>query len=254
MEPYAVRTCTLAFTAMITVPSLAMDANAAAEQKSCSLTDNSITNAEVCAAAAILAYQHGDYRNAEPLLRKVYEVELVQLGAERRDTLTSLNNLARVIGDQGRYAEAEKLDRQVANARTRVLGAEHPYTLASLYNLALDIGKQGRYVEVEPLAVEVVVTQIAPSEGNSNPNTIRYRANLGYLRAHYLHKHEQGYPDLKAAANGVWLLHAETLSGGAMGGSGGLEVSQAAARQILQSNQGIFVGQIDAAWDWSHQQ
>ena len=48
------------------------------------------------------------------------------LGAEHPDTLTSKDNLARVLRDLGRYADAETEHRTALEIRTHVLGAEHP--------------------------------------------------------------------------------------------------------------------------------
>jgi len=51
-------------------------------------------------------------------------------------TLTSANNLATLLQDQGKFAEAEPLFRQALEGRRRVLGDTHPETLANVYNLA----------------------------------------------------------------------------------------------------------------------
>ena len=58
------------------------------------------------------------------------------LGAEHPNTLTSVSNLASVLGRQGKYDEAEQMNRRALAGREQVLGAEHPDTLTSVYCLA----------------------------------------------------------------------------------------------------------------------
>jgi hypothetical protein len=47
------------------------------------------------------------------------------LGKEHPRTLTSMNNLALVLGDQGKYEQAEEIHRQVLGLSETVLGKEH---------------------------------------------------------------------------------------------------------------------------------
>ena len=54
------------------------------------------------------------------------------LGPEHPDALTSMSNLARVLGRQGKYEEAESMNRQTLARREKVLGPEHPDTLTSM--------------------------------------------------------------------------------------------------------------------------
>lgn len=49
------------------------------------------------------------------------------LRKEHPSTLTSINNLAGVLGMQGKYKEAEEMHRQAL-----ALGKEHPSTLTSM--------------------------------------------------------------------------------------------------------------------------
>jgi hypothetical protein len=51
------------------------------------------------------------------------------LSKEHPDTLTSMNNLALVLGNQGKYEEAEEMHRQTLGMVKTVLGKEHPSTL-----------------------------------------------------------------------------------------------------------------------------
>jgi hypothetical protein len=56
------------------------------------------------------------------------------LGAEHPDTLTSMNNLARVLDSQGKYEEAKILYERACAGLVMVLGEEHPYTRACTEN------------------------------------------------------------------------------------------------------------------------
>ena len=58
--------------------------------------------------------------------RQTLELREKVLGPEHPDTLTSMNNLAEVLTDQGKYEAAEEMHRQVLELREKVLGLEHP--------------------------------------------------------------------------------------------------------------------------------
>jgi hypothetical protein len=58
------------------------------------------------------------------------------LGEEHPDTLTSMNNLAFTIQEQGRKVEAIKLMADCVQLRNQVLGSEHPGALSSAAALA----------------------------------------------------------------------------------------------------------------------
>jgi hypothetical protein len=55
------------------------------------------------------------------------------LGKEHPDTLTSMNNLAGILRDQGKYEQAEEMLRQALRLRETVLGEEHP-DIRKIYN------------------------------------------------------------------------------------------------------------------------
>ena len=78
------------------------------------------------------------------------------LGKEHPDTLTSMNNLANVLSDQGKYEEAEEMHRQVLAVKETVLGKEHPDTLTSMNNLAEVLSNQGKYEEAEEMHRQVL--------------------------------------------------------------------------------------------------
>jgi hypothetical protein len=66
------------------------------------------------------------------------------LRPEHPFTLTSMSNLALVLGSQGKYEDAETMNRKTLARREKVLGLEHPDTLMSVYCLAYLLAKQHR--------------------------------------------------------------------------------------------------------------
>ena len=60
------------------------------------------------------------------------EIRKRVLGEEHPDLLTSVGNLASVLGNQGKYEAAETLHRRDLEGREKVLGVEHPDTLTSV--------------------------------------------------------------------------------------------------------------------------
>jgi len=85
---------------------------------------------------AVIFTLRGLWQDAEELEVQVMETRKRVLGAEHRDTLAGINNLAFTFWNQGRWKEAEELGVQVLKTKKRVLGAEHPSTLISIANLA----------------------------------------------------------------------------------------------------------------------
>ncbi len=101
------------------------------------------------------------------------------LGAEHPGTLSSANNLASSLSDQGSRADAERVQREVHEVRKRVLGAEHPDTLTSANNLAMSLFHQGKYADPERIQREVheVQTRVLGAE---HPDTLTAANNLAY--------------------------------------------------------------------------
>ena len=98
-------------------------------------------------------------------------------GSEHPDTLTSMNNLASVLSDQGKYEQAEEMHQQELAISERVLGREHPGTLTSMNNLASVMSRQGKYEQAE----EINQQKLALSErvlGREHPSTLTSMNNL----------------------------------------------------------------------------
>ena len=86
--------------------------------------------------AGIFLQGSGDAAGALPLHRRALDNFERVLGAEHRDTLTSVNNLASCMEALGDAAGALPLCRRALESKDRVLGPEHPDTLLSVNNLA----------------------------------------------------------------------------------------------------------------------
>jgi tetratricopeptide (TPR) repeat protein len=93
----------------------------------------------------------GRYGEAEPLLKRVLDINEKGPGKDNPSTATSLNNVAVLYYDLGRYDEAEPLLKRALAIDGKTLGENHPGTAADLNNLAELYRTQGRYSEAEPL-------------------------------------------------------------------------------------------------------
>ncbi|KAK5550164.1 hypothetical protein LTR46_011837, partial [Exophiala xenobiotica] len=83
------------------------------------------------------------YVEAEQMHREVVEVQERVLGQERPDTLTSMNNLALVLRDQGKYEEADKIQAVVVMGMLKLLGFEHPSSRTCMNTLLAIWAYQG---------------------------------------------------------------------------------------------------------------
>ena len=66
------------------------------------------------------------------------------MSKEHPHTLTSINDLAIVLGDQNKYEQAEEMHRQELGLCEKVLDKEHPDTLTSMNDLATVLSDQGK--------------------------------------------------------------------------------------------------------------
>ena len=101
-------------------------------------------------------------------------------GKEHPHTLTSMNNLALVLGNRGKYEQAEEMHRQVLGLKETVLGKEHPDTLASMNNLAWVLRNQGKYEQAEETHRQVLGL-IEMMLGKEHPSTLANMNNLAMV-------------------------------------------------------------------------
>ncbi|KAK5674032.1 hypothetical protein LTS10_013212 [Elasticomyces elasticus] len=122
----------------------------------------------------------GLYAAAEIAHRQALSIREKVLGEEHPDTLTSMNNLAGVLGSQGKYEAAESMHRQALAIREKVLGAEHPDTLMSMNNLALVLGSQGKYEAAESMHRQALAI-CEKVLGAEHPSTLTSMNNLALV-------------------------------------------------------------------------
>jgi tetratricopeptide (TPR) repeat protein len=93
----------------------------------------------------------GQFRAAEPLLRRALAIDERSRGPDHPDVARDLNNLAMLLKSTGRLAEAEPLMRRTLAMVERSHGPDHPDVAIRLNNLALLLQDTGRLAEAEPL-------------------------------------------------------------------------------------------------------
>ena len=114
---------------------------------------------------------------AQPLLERAVEIQQRVLGRGNPDTLRSMNDLARVLSNEGHYAEAEKLQRQTLDIQRQVLGPRNPDTLRSMSDLARVLSNEGRYAEAEKPQRQILDIQRRVL-GPENLDTLSSASNL----------------------------------------------------------------------------
>ncbi|KAI1601165.1 HET multi-domain protein [Pyrenophora tritici-repentis] len=122
----------------------------------------------------------GQYPSAETSHRKASSLGKEVLGREHPDTLTSMSNLAGVLGRQGKYKEAEVMNRQMLALTETVLGREHPDTLTSMSNLAGVLDRQGKYEEAEAMNRQTLALYETVL-GREHPETLTSMSNLALV-------------------------------------------------------------------------
>ena len=121
--------------------------------------------------------ERGAYGPAIAVRRRQLDAVRHLFGEEHPDALTSMNNLAVTLRNQGDLAGARALEDQALAVRRRVLGEEHPDTLTSMSNLAEALSSQGdlagaRKLQDQALAVRRRVL------GEEHPDTLNSMNNL----------------------------------------------------------------------------
>ena len=119
----------------------------------------------------------GDFGPAERHLERAYEIRREHLGRKHRDTLSTMDGLARVYWRQGRYDQAQALFTETVEGRRQVLGEEHPDTLYSMNGLAVLYFSEGRYKDAESLYTRMLEVSRAVL-GEEDVSTVLFTGNL----------------------------------------------------------------------------
>jgi tetratricopeptide (TPR) repeat protein len=136
-----------------------------------------IQAADLMGWVARFDHVRGAYGSAENMLRHECELRRTLLGAEHPDTLTSMNNLAVTLSDQGEMEGARKIQEHVLEITQRVLVAEHPSTLTSMSNLAETLRDQGEMEGARKIQEQVleITRRILGAE---HPSTLTSMNNI----------------------------------------------------------------------------
>jgi eukaryotic-like serine/threonine-protein kinase len=100
-----------------------------------------------------------------------------QLGADHRDTLRSMDNLANAYAALGRHADALKLREEALALERAKLGPDDPDTLGDMNNLATSYISLGRNAEALKLLEETLALRKIKL-GPEHPETLRSSYNL----------------------------------------------------------------------------
>jgi len=165
----------------VTVHSILDTASARLEGK---FHDEPLVEASIRQTLGQMYIELGDYRLAEPHLRRAYETRRRQLGDKAPLTLTSMSVLGRVCYLQGRFAEAEPLLAQALESRRLVLGPEHRDTLESSVWLAINYlypGEADHMDEAERLLTSALESS-RRAGGKKDATTLEAMYGLAFLR------------------------------------------------------------------------
>jgi len=124
----------------------------------------------------------------------------LELGLAHPNTLTSVNNLGLVLGNQGKYEDAEKLFRQALEGHEKALGPTRSNTLISMSNLGSVLQNQRKYEDAEKLfrrALEGFEKALGPT----HLNTLVSVRKLG-LMLQYQGKYEEAEKLFRQAFEG----------------------------------------------------
>jgi tetratricopeptide (TPR) repeat protein len=122
------------------------------------------------------------YSAARPLLERVLAIREKALGPEHPDTAKALNNLARLLQDQGDLAAARPLYERALAIYVKALGPKHPDTATSLGNLGRLLQDQGDLAAARPLLERTLAIR-EKALGPEHPATATALQSLALLLA-----------------------------------------------------------------------
>ncbi|MCC5822650.1 MAG: tetratricopeptide repeat-containing serine/threonine protein kinase [Phycisphaerales bacterium] len=96
----------------------------------------------------------GRYEEAEPIYRRVLEIETRLGGPDNLETLATAHNLAFLLASMGRHEESEPLYRDTLERCARVLGPAHEGTLSCMTALASLLRQTDRREEARTMLEE----------------------------------------------------------------------------------------------------
>lgn len=122
----------------------------------------------------------GLFPQAEKHLRRAYDLNAAQLGADNPESLGILMEVSNTESNEGKNIEALAAAKTVLEGDSRNLGPENPKTVVAMQNLgALYLGT-GQYAEAEPLLKKALDFQVRHN-GYDNQDTLTSSDSLAEL-------------------------------------------------------------------------
>lgn len=128
----------------------------AAERVGKELTNQPAVEAELRSMIGSVYHELALYDKAETMHRAALANYNRLFGTENKEVAASLNNLARVLLEEGRRDEAESAFREALAIRQRIFGNEHPDVATSLQGLSEVLRRKGNQSEAVRLNVEAL--------------------------------------------------------------------------------------------------
>ena len=149
-----------------------------AKQIETNLSSQPLVQARLLATIGSVYQTLGLYSEAQKLLEKSIEIRRTHLGPKNPELLSSMNELARVLGQEGQLPAAEKVLTDALATDRSALGPENPVTLACMLEMADLLHEQGHFPESEKLRRETLEIQKRVL-GPEHPDTMTTMSNLG---------------------------------------------------------------------------
>jgi tetratricopeptide (TPR) repeat protein len=130
-----------------------------------------------------LFFAKARYAEAEPLMRRVIEINALQPVQDIAKAASSMGNLALLLTETNRFGEAEALLRHALALDESAFGPTHPRVATRLSNLAELLRETNRLVEAESLirrSLQIVEAAFGPDHSNV---AVRLNNLAGVLQA-----------------------------------------------------------------------
>ncbi len=145
-------------------------------------TANGIENVclgKLITTLSILLSAKALYSDAEPLLRRVLELDMRLFGPNDAEIAVGYTNLANLLQFTQRWQEAEEMAHRALEIDLRIFGDRHPRTARGFNQLGLLLGETGRLDEGEELLRKALAIDLGI---DSDPSAVaRDLHNLAYL-------------------------------------------------------------------------
>lgn len=112
---------------------------------------------------------------ATDLVASVVVQQVMDLGSEHPDTLTSVNNLASVLHERGGREDVSASSERIQYEKA--LGEDHPKTISAINNLAIMLWRQDRLDEAATIMQKVIESRRRVL-GEEHPSTLSAMSNL----------------------------------------------------------------------------